>query len=253
MKALAVITALCAVAPLAHADEITPKARMLAERGRQLHAQGNYAGAIDAFQEAYVMSPSPALLFNLAQAYRLQGSCDDASVMYRRYLASDPPPEGREIAETQLVNVDRCARDHTPLPPPPPPPHAAVTAPEPDRRDEEPASPHARTEKTVGIGLAIAGSVLLGGALYFELDAAHAASDVSDAYMHGGAGKDVAAIDARGRSAALDAKLLAAGGTLAVVGGVALYVVGYRAEHARPAVAIVPTHGGGHVSMSWAW
>ena len=249
MKALAIIVALCAVAA---ADEITPKARVLAERGRQLHAQGNYVGAIDAFQEAYVMSPSPALLFNLAQAYRLQGACDDAAVMYRRYLASDPAPEGRAIAETQLVNVERCAREHTPLPPPPPPPHPALAL-APAHSGDAPPSDHAHAEKSLGLGIAIAGTVLLGGALYFELDAAHAASDVSAAYATGGAGKDVAALDARGRGAALDAQLLAAGGALAVVGGVALYLVGYRAEHARPAVTVVPARGGAQVSMSWAW
>ena len=35
------------------------------------------------------------LLFNLAQAYRLQGNCDDAALMYRRYLATNPGVEQR--------------------------------------------------------------------------------------------------------------------------------------------------------------
>lgn len=256
MKTAAFIAVLCAAPIAARADEITPKARVFADRGRAFHASGNYAAAIDAFKEAYVISPSPGLLFNLAQAYRLEGDCEDATIMYRRYLASDPPDEGREIAETQLVNVERCARDHIPLPPVPPPAHAAVTAPEapPPVHDEEVPPPgHAQLEKTLGIGFTVGGALALGGALYFALDAAHAASDVSDAYAKGGSGKDIAPIDARGQSSAFDAKLLAAGGTLAVVGGVALYFVGYRAERERPAVAIVPTKGGGHVSMSWAW
>ena len=250
MRALALIAALVAGPLAARADEITPKARVLAERGRLLHAHGQYAAAIDAFQEAYVMSPSPALLFNLAQAYRLQGTCEDAAVMYQRYLASDPPPEGREIAEAQLGNVERCARDHVPLRSPLRP---TVAAAPPDRGDDLPTPTRAHFEKTLGLGLTLAGGVALGGALYFALDASHAASDVSTAYAKGGASKDIAPIDERGRRAALDGKVLAAGGTLAVFGGIALYAVGYRAEHARPRVAVVPAHGGGNVSMSWAW
>jgi tetratricopeptide (TPR) repeat protein len=238
-------------APLAaRADEITPKARVFADRGRELHAQGNYAAAIDAFKEAYVISPAPALLFNLAQSYRLEGACDDARIMYRRYLASDPPPEGREIAEQQLVNVDRCAREHVALQPPPPPPVSVVAT---TPQDVDTGADHARLEKDIGIGFAVAGGLALGGALYYELQAVQASNDVSDAYAKGGAGKDIAPIDARGRRDALDAKLLAGGGTLAVLGGVALYLVGYRAEGARPAVAVVPTSGGAHVSMSWVW
>ncbi len=249
MKACLVIAALCA-APLAvRGDDITPKARVFAERGRELHAQGNYAAAVDAFKEAYVISPAPALLFNLAQAYRLEGACEDARIMYRRYLASDPPPEGRAIAETQLVNVERCVRDGVPLPPPPPPsvPESVVVQPVESPPD------HARLEKTVGIGFAIAGGLALSGGVYYAVQASHASSEVSAAYAKGGAGKDIAPIDARGRQEALDAKLLAGGGTLAVIGGVALYLVGYRAEGARPAVAVVPASGGGHVSMSWVW
>ena len=248
MKATLLIAVLCAAPIAARADDITPKARVFAERGRELHAAGNYAAAIDAFKEAYVISPAPALLFNLAQAYRLAGDCDDARIMYRRYLASDPPPEGRAIAEPQLVNVERCTRDSAPLPPP----HLAQPQPVQPAADLPPTD-HARLEETVGVGLAIAGGLALGGALYYEIQALTAASDVSNAYAKGGAGKDIAPTDARGRSAAHDAQLLAAGGTLAVAGGVALYLVGYRAEGARPAIAIAPTHDGGHVSMSWAW
>ena len=256
MKALGlVITVLCAAATASRADDIAPKARTLAERGRIMHANGNYAGAIEAFKEAYVISPSPGLLFNLAQSYRLQADCENASIMYHRYLASDPPDEGRAIAEANLPAVERCAKEGVPLPPPPPPPHAAVTArTEPRAVDngDEPSS-HARLEKNIGIGFTLAGALALGGALYFELRAVNAADDVSKIYADGGKGSDVAPLDQRGRDAERDARMLAAGGTLAVIGGVALYLVGYRAERARPTVAIAPTRGGGHVSMSWAW
>ena len=67
-------------------ERIPQKARELAEQGRAYHDAGEYMKAIAAFKEAYVLAPSPGLLFNIAQAYRLAGDCDDAAWMYRRFL-----------------------------------------------------------------------------------------------------------------------------------------------------------------------
>src|SRR3954468_14256022 len=116
MARLAMLVAALAVAPAtvwaeepSPPDEIPPKARALADRGRAYHDAGDYGNAIIAFKEAYVLAPSPGLLFNLAQAYRLQGNCDDAALMYRRYIATGPAIEGRTIAEGHLETVERCA------------------------------------------------------------------------------------------------------------------------------------------------
>src|SRR5438552_2518618 len=102
------------VPALAHAGEpetpqrIPPKARKLVDHGRALHDKGDYARAIEMFKEAYVLAPSPGLLFNLAQAYRLMGNCDDAALMYHRYLDTQPAPEGKVLAEAHLATVERC-------------------------------------------------------------------------------------------------------------------------------------------------
>ncbi|MBA3542296.1 MAG: hypothetical protein H0T79_21955, partial [Deltaproteobacteria bacterium] len=90
----------------AHADEPVPmKARTLAERGRRAHDRGEYAKAIAAFKEAYVLAPSDALLFNLAQSYRLHGDCEDAAMMYKRFLASEPSADAAAIAGAHLASV----------------------------------------------------------------------------------------------------------------------------------------------------
>jgi len=118
MRTAYVTLAAFALAPgFAYADEptrpsvIPQKARLLAERGRALHDAGDYGNAIIAFKEAYVIAPSSGLLFNLAQAYRLQGNCDDAALMYRRYLDTAPSRDGRALAVGHLVTVERCAHD----------------------------------------------------------------------------------------------------------------------------------------------
>src|SRR5690349_21094377 len=83
-------------------ERVPQKARELADKGRAYHDAGDYMKAVAAFKEAYVLAPSPALLFNIAQAYRLAGDCDDAAWMYRRYLDTNPGPERRSLAETHL-------------------------------------------------------------------------------------------------------------------------------------------------------
>ena len=107
MRALLVIAALL-VSAVASADSVPTKARSLAERGRVAHDARDYAGAISAFTEAYALAPAPGLLFNLAQAYRLRGNCDDAALMYRRFLATNPPDDARLLAESHLSTVERC-------------------------------------------------------------------------------------------------------------------------------------------------
>jgi tetratricopeptide (TPR) repeat protein len=264
MKAISliVISALAAVPSPARAGEpdaleaIPPKARLLATKGRAAHEHGDYAGAIAAFKEAYVMAPAPELLFNLAQAYRIQGNCEDAAMMYHRYLGSNPSPDARTLAEAHLATVERCVHQrglHIPmdasmayleLAPPPPAPGPMVDTPA--------AAPRSagKLEQTIGIGVTIGGGAALAVAGYYAYQAHEASQEVEHAYAIGGKGKDVAAIDARGIRAATTAKIFGIAGGAAVVTGVTLFVLGKRAEHLPP-IAIAPTRSGAEVSYAW--
>lgn len=254
-RAALVAALVLAAPPVAHADPgwsgaVPAKARALAERGRALHDAGDYASAIVAFTQAYAMAPSPALLFNLAQAYRLQGNCDDAVVMYQRYLATEPGPEGRALATTHLANVERCMHKQG-LGIPVQTASIAVTSKSLGVTATRPAAHGANLKKDIGLGLTLGGSVALAGALYYAMQAHNSETDVSDAYTKGGKGKDVAALDDRGQDAERNARILALGGGLGVATGVVLYVLGKRAEAAP--VAITPTSGGARVSLRWAF
>ncbi len=254
-----VIAAVLAVAPsIASAGEpsepevIPPKARALAVQGRAFHDSGDYGNAIIAFKEAYVMAPSAGLLFNLAQAYRLAGNCDDAALMYRRYIATGPSEEGRTIAEGHLETVERCTHK-TALGIP-----QDVGAPmfKTDRASGSlfATAPrqegHARLEKTLGIGFVIGGGVALGIATYYGFEARSSAAEVEKGYAMGAKWKDLADIDARGQRASMYAKAFGIGGGLGVAGGVALYLLGRRSEQVAP-IAIAPTKQGATVSASW--
>jgi len=261
MKAPALLLAAAtSLAPLpARSDvgaaQIPAKARALADRGRAFHDAGDYPNAITAFTQAYVIAPSPALLFNLAQAYRLQGNCDDAALMYRRYLTTNPPPEQRALAESHLANMERCLHKlalHIPIElpsgsvvvPAPASPLAAIAA-APGR------SRRAQIEKDVGVGLMLGGSAALGAAAYFAIQAHDAESEVAAAYAKGGHWNDVAAIDARGQAAATRAKLLGIGGALSVAGGVVSYLVGR--SHEAPPVTVATTRHSVELGVRWAF
>jgi tetratricopeptide (TPR) repeat protein len=254
------IAAVMMLAPIAARAEgawqgdVPAKARSLAERGRLLHDAGDYANAIVAFTQAYVIAPSPALLFNLAQAYRLLGDCDDAALMYRRYLATKPSPEGRALAELHLANVERCIRKlslHIPVEtsngvmvaskPDPLATAAVVSAP----------SHKAQIEKDIGVGLVLGGSVALVAAGYYAVQAHSAANQVDALYAKGANWEDIAPIDSRGRSAATNARLFGGGAALGIGVGVALYLLGRHSEHIP--VTVVPTSHGADVSMLWAF
>lgn len=263
--ALALAAALAVAPAIARAEEPPPpeevpaKARALAQQGRAFHDAGDYGSAIIAFKEAYVMAPSAGLLFNLAQAYRLQGNCDDATRMYRRYLATAPSVEGRTIAEERLASSARCAHE----------------AQRPAARDGHPPivietsresgslfatsrlAVRGQREQTVGIGLAIAGGLGLSVALYFGLRAHDATATVERGYASGARWQDLAAADARGESSATIAKAFGIGGGVAIAGGVALYLLGVRTERSATGsfritpVAVSPTRSGAQVSIAW--
>lgn len=253
------VAALVLATATVHAGEprspavIPQKARALAEQGRAFHDAGDYGNAIVAFKEAYVMAPSPGLLFNLAQAYRLAGSCDDATLMYRRYLHTGPSAEARLIAEGHLAGVESCVHERGLDIPVEATTTGALQPPAPDGGTVFAAAPRAdRSElgKNIGIGLTLGGAIALSAAAYFAFDARSASTSVEDAYTRGAKWKEIEAIDQRGERSASYARILGIGGGIAVVGGVTLYLIGKRAERLAP-LAVVPTKRGAEVS--WAW
>ncbi|MBL9019881.1 MAG: tetratricopeptide repeat protein [Myxococcales bacterium] len=260
MRALSLIAAaaLATASSSASAGEPAPpevipaKARALADRGRAYHDAGDYGNAIIAFKEAYVMAPSPGLLFNLAQAYRLQGNCDDAALMYRRYLATAPGRESRSIAEGHLDAVQRCAHE------------ASLGIPqdagsplviETDRASGSlfataPPPRRAQLQKDIGLGLTIGGAIALGVGAFYWNRAADAQDAVEDGYERGAKWKDLEALDTRGRDSSRMAKIFGIGGGVAIAGGVTLYLLGRRAERIAP-ISVAPAKRGATVNVSW--
>src|SRR4051812_37563468 len=67
-------------------NDLTPTARELSNQGLRQYQLGDYGAAIESFLGAFALSDNAGLLFNVAQAYRLQRDCRHAGEYYRRYL-----------------------------------------------------------------------------------------------------------------------------------------------------------------------
>lgn len=99
------------------------QAKELYEAGSRAYAQGQYAVAIRAFEEARRLADQPAILFSLAQAYRLQyfvdrdhGHLERAVELYRAYV--DRVTEGgrRDHAVQHLSTLEpMLQRERGPL------------------------------------------------------------------------------------------------------------------------------------------
>ena len=273
MKRAALTLAVMLAAPSAFADnalrpeQIPAKAKELATRGRVYHDAGDYSMAIAAFKEAYVLAPSPGLLFNIAQAYRLAGNCDEAAWMYRRYLDTNPTGTNRELAEQHLSTVEKCGSGGLrmaviqPKAAPKVPTGAALGASlgmaaaggdGEMHQVDAPSSDRAHTYKRYGIVVGVAGGAALVGAGIFALQSRDASQTVENKYKKGGKWEDVKDDDARGKRDATFAKVLGIGGGVAVASGAILYALGHHYESDKQ-ITVMPTSSGAQVSLSWGF
>lgn len=96
IEALAVVLWL-APAP-ARADDVE-EARHRFLSGEEQYARGSYEEAYASYEAAYRAAPLPDFLFNMGQCQRNLGNPSAALVLYRRFLAMNPPEERRVIVE----------------------------------------------------------------------------------------------------------------------------------------------------------
>src|SRR5256885_17105088 len=100
---LACVLALCA--SLARADG-AGEAQSYFDTGQRAFNEGDYEGAVAAFQEAYRLKPHPDVLMNIATAYERIYEPEEARKTYERFLreAPDSPAEAalRTLAQTRL-------------------------------------------------------------------------------------------------------------------------------------------------------
>jgi tetratricopeptide (TPR) repeat protein len=253
LRLLLALTLLGLAAPARAADDVNA-AREHFKRGSKLYDLQRFDEAAEAYEKAYEAKDDPALLFNIAQAYRFAHKYEKAIGAYRAFLRRVPEAPNRadvlaRIEEMQkLLEAERRSSERPPggtlqpapgdEPPPPPPEPAPAPAPPP------PAAPLVQYERwrplkigglvtaSAGVGLTIAGATLLGLA-------GGAASDVNNA--PDGTPFDVTKEDQVKSFVPAGGVLVAVGGA-ALAAGTALAVYAYRrsGKHTGLAPVLAP-------------
>lgn len=175
----------------AHATEGVKRASLVATRDQ---APAEFKAAIEAYGAGYLVSSTPSLLYNLAQAYRAAGDYPSAIEQYRAFLKrAKPRRQLRALIECHIAAMtaeqERAAASAPPRgpadDPPPPPVDAAArrltalpsptpsTTPDLTVRAEVPGSTRAPRwhADTVGWGITGGGAAVACLGVYFLLDA----------------------------------------------------------------------------------
>src|SRR3954470_22575988 len=101
--------ALAGVARAQESAEDTKKldeARQHAASAKVHYDLGEFKEAADEYIIVYRLRPIPALLFNIAQAYRQGGMYDKARQFYRSYLRASPDAKNRGSIEQSIKEMD---------------------------------------------------------------------------------------------------------------------------------------------------
>ncbi|MCB9758797.1 MAG: tetratricopeptide repeat protein [Alphaproteobacteria bacterium] len=110
-------------------------ARQLYEAGANLYDQGQYAYALEAWQEAYRLSGREILLYDIADCYERLGDLELAIATFKAYRGVAPPEE-QDVLTQRIRSLEaRLAAQRAPpqpvVTPPVVPPPAVRPAPQP--------------------------------------------------------------------------------------------------------------------------
>jgi tetratricopeptide (TPR) repeat protein len=109
------IALVLALAAISKADQPTkhvppPEAVEHYKAGDAAYTSGDFKRAIDEFRSAYAIDPAPLLLFNIAQAYRLDGQSERALFLYRQYLAKDTRGIKKREADEKIAELEQLLK-----------------------------------------------------------------------------------------------------------------------------------------------
>jgi tetratricopeptide (TPR) repeat protein len=89
-----------------------PRAHL--ERGARLYANGRYAEALEAFQTAYALTPSPLIFWNVALCQMHLGQNEAALRLFRRFVAERPDHPNRAKAQQYITRLEEITRQRQP-------------------------------------------------------------------------------------------------------------------------------------------
>jgi len=93
---------------------------------------GKYQEAVEEYQKVYEIDGDPVMLYNIAQAYRLNDQPQESIHFYRRYLQRSPEARNREDVERKITAMEKLIEERRKA--------AALVAPPPPKTDVKPVA-----------------------------------------------------------------------------------------------------------------
>lgn len=209
------------------AETAAEKAAAEYQRGKDAFQTRDYAAARQSFERAYMLDPSPVLLYNLGRACEEAGEAEKAVEYFQMYLdrtAETPDREDveRRVRVMQAIIAKQRSNDPSPSETPPPAERPA------------PPSPAHTVRWPIGWGVLGAGVVTAGVGIAFGVASGQAEDDHKTATT--GAAKRRTADDAE--AAALKANVCYALGGALVATGITLLVLDAREMKSGPTAMV---------------
>jgi hypothetical protein len=119
------------------------RAQLSAQQKQEIHVHyqqatraydlGKYQEAVDEYQKVYEIDGDPVMLYNIAQAYRLNDQPQESIHFYRRYLQRSPEARNKDDVERKITAMEKLIEERRKAAAAvvPPPPKPAVAEPKP--------------------------------------------------------------------------------------------------------------------------
>lgn len=241
MRALIAAIVLLLPGSVARADDAAiAHARTVAERGQVHFDRAEWDAAITLFREAYDVYPSPGILYNLGQAYRLKGDCVLAVTMYRHYLLVTRNSQYHPVVERHLASLDACVQERL---------GGEVLHAVPEKPG--------RANKRAGLMIGGAGIAVAGVGTAIAIDAMRSRDEREIARVADNERRerdddnDPLAQPGESNRHVTVATALIAGGLVATAAGATLYYLGWRDEKRAAVLSVAPVQKGATASLAW--
>jgi tetratricopeptide (TPR) repeat protein len=266
----AVLLMVVAAAPVARADDVS-QARDHFRKGSKAFDLGHYAEAIKEYEAAYDLKEDPALLFNIAQAYRLDGDNQNAVRVYKSFLHRMPEAPNRVEVQRRIAELEKVIEqqgrakegppegtlsptDRPATPPPIASPSVPVATPTPQGSVEATAVPPpdshpGRNKKIAGLAVAGVGVAGIAAGIAFGVLAVNAGNDLT--HLNQNMGTFDSNKQSEGQTDQIVEGVCLGIGGAALVAGAVVYALGYRdGVMRRSHAAITPFIAPGRAGLS---
>jgi tetratricopeptide (TPR) repeat protein len=229
---------------------------------------GDHTLAIELYQQAYNVIPTPILLSNIGSEYQQAQKPAEAVLYFCKYLTAEPVGSGAQFATSQVKSLqielgkdvddsDVChpkARPPAPTPPGSEPPITGTNFGPAGGPAGESSSHPGRSLEIGGAVVAAVGAIALGLGIHYALDGRALSNDIKDhdpntKWPESYEGVLTKNWDTQGHAWNVDAAVWSAIGGAVLVGGVVLIGVGMTkhspTEHEAHLIPTAGTHDAG--------